>query len=61
MDGTLYDLTLSQAAETIVEDVVEHFGVKKSLAKKLVANSLIYCCVQEEIMGQIDFLLNRDY
>lgn len=56
----LYDLTINQGAETVVKEVMEYFGVSKAKAKLLVANALIYCCVTEEIMGQIAFLLDRE-
>ena len=55
----LYDITASEAINSIADTVSMHFGVKKSLAKKAVINALIYNCVVDEIVGQAAFLLGE--
>ena len=60
----LYELKVSDVIEQIADDVVENLGIKKTLAKKLVVNALVYNCVQEEIISQVKFLAeieNDDY
>ena len=52
----LYELKVSDVIEQIADDVVENLGIKKTLAKKLVVNALVYNCVQEEIISQVKFL-----
>lgn len=52
----LYELKVSDVIGQIADDVVENLGIKKTLAKKLVVNALIYNCVQEEIISQVKFL-----
>lgn len=57
----LYKLTATEVIDSVVESVLEyHPELSKTMAKTLVLNSLIYCCVIEEIKGQIDFLLEND-
>lgn len=55
----LYNLTASDVIAELVDDVMEAHGVSKALAKKLVVNALIYNCVQEEVYGQVAFLLGK--
>lgn len=55
----LYDVTLTQAVEDIVKNIKERYGRTKSEAKLLLNNALLYNVVRDEIMGQIDYLLNR--
>lgn len=52
----LYELKVSDVIGQIADDVVENLGIKKTLAKKLVINALVYNCVQEEIISQVKFL-----
>lgn len=52
----LYELKVSDVIGQIADDVVENLGIKKTLAKKLVVNALVYNCVQEEIISQVKFL-----
>ena len=52
----LYELKASDVIGQIADDVVENLGIKKTLAKKLVVNALVYNCVQEEIISQVKFL-----
>lgn len=55
----LYDVTLTQAVEDIVKNIMERYGCTKSEAKLLLNNALLYNVVRDEIIGQIDYLLNR--
>lgn len=56
----LYDIKVTSAISSIVDDVVEnHNSLSRSMAKKLVINSLIYNCVIEEILGQVDFMISK--
>lgn len=56
----LYEYTMSEAIGFIAETVAEEKGVSKTLAKKLVVNALLYNCVVDEILGQVNFLLDGD-
>ena len=54
----LYDITATEAINGIVESVrTNHPELSKAEAKKYVINSLIYNCVIDEILGQVDFLM----
>ena len=56
----LYELKVSDVIGQIADDVVENLGIKKTLAKKLVVNALVYNCVQEEIISQVKFLAEME-
>lgn len=57
----LYEITATQALEESVKVVMEqHPDLTKKMAKILVTNALIYNCVIEEVVGQVDFLLGCD-
>ena len=54
----LYDITATEAINGIVETVKEnHPELSKAEAKKYVINALIYNCVIDEILGQVDYLM----
>ena len=56
----LYELTLSQAVSYAVDKVREqHPQLSNKQAQQLVKNALIYNCVIDEIVGQVDFLLGN--
>lgn len=55
----LYKMTANEAIQNMVDEVAEAKGITKTLAKQLVINALIYNCVQDEILGQVDFLLDE--
>ena len=55
----LYKLTPMEALSAAIEEVAEEEQISKKLAKQLVINSLVYCCVIEEIKGQAHFLLEQ--
>ena len=56
----LYDIKATSAISSIVDDVIaSHNNLSRSMAKKLVINSLIYNCVIEEILGQVDFMISK--
>ena len=56
----LYDLTFEAAIEELVKDVAKDNGITKTDAKNAILNALIYNRVQEEIKGQIAFLLGNE-
>ena len=56
----LHRITASDIIGDIADQVVEEKKVSKTLAKQLVLNALIYNCVQDEIMGQINFLMEEE-
>lgn len=56
----LYNLTASDVIAELADDIVEAHGVSKALARKLVLNALIYNCVQDEVYGQVAYLLGKD-
>lgn len=60
MEG-LYDLTVNEALESVINSVLKcNPELKKREAKKLVLNALIYNCVVDEIVGQVNFLLDKE-
>lgn len=46
--------------DLIVEKIAKQLNIKKSLAKKLFVNSLIYNVVQNEIVNQAQFLYENE-
>jgi hypothetical protein len=57
----LYEITTAQAIEESVKVVMDkHPELTKKMAKILVTNALIYNCVIEEVVGQVDFLMGCD-
>lgn len=57
----LYKLTASEALSFAVEKVMgQNEGMKISEARTLVYNAVIYNCVIEEIVGQVDFLMEKE-
>jgi len=54
----LYKLTATEVIDGLVDEVLGvHEGLTRQTAKKLVLNALIYNCVIEEIIGQVNFLM----
>lgn len=56
----LYNLTSKEVIDNLCERVIERDQMPKTQAKKLVLNALIYNCVIDEILGQVDFLMGKD-
>lgn len=56
----LYNLTSKEVIDNLCERVIERDQMPKAQAKKLVLNALIYKCVIDEILGQVDFLMGKD-
>lgn len=56
----LYDIQMGQATEYLVGEIAYQFDVTKKLAKKLLANALMYNVVREEVLEQVAFLLERE-
>lgn len=56
----LYNLTSKEVIDNLCERVIERDQMPKAQAKKLVLNALIYNCVIDEILGQVDFLMGKD-
>jgi hypothetical protein len=54
-------ITATEAINGIVENVLEAIpDISKKKAKELVIESLIYNCVIDEIVGQVEFLYNNE-
>ena len=53
----IYDLTFEDATKNLVKEVSQILGITKTDAKCAVLNALVYNCVQDEIIGQIKWLL----
>ena len=54
----LYEITMAQAIDESVKVVRDrHPKLTKKAARILVTNALIYNCVIEEIVGQVEFLM----
>ena len=56
----LYELTTKEVIDHLCERVQERDKMTKAQAKKLVLNALIYNCVIDEILGQVDFLMGKE-
>lgn len=56
----LYDMTTKEVIDNLCQRVIEREPMTKTQAKKLVLNALIYNCVIDEILGQIDWLMGKD-
>lgn len=56
----LYDMTTKEVIDNLCQRVIERKPMTKTQAKKLVLNALIYNCVIDEILGQIDWLMGKD-
>lgn len=55
----LYNFSLAEVANPIIEEIALNYGVTKVKARKLFINALLYNLVQEEIFGQVEFLLDK--
>ena len=53
----LYNLTASEVIKDMADDLATQKGISKALAKKLVINALIYNCVTEVVMEQVEWLM----
>lgn len=53
----LYNLTASEVIGDMANDLATQKGISKVMAKKLVLNALIYNCVQETVMEQVEWLM----
>ena len=58
MKVELYDLTMTQAKEEIVKEIMKMCNVEKKMAEILFKNALIYNVVSNQIIEQVDFLYN---
>lgn len=56
----LENLTTKEVIDHLCDRVIEHDKISKAQAKKLVLNALIYNCVIDEILGQVDWLMGKD-
>lgn len=61
MSRGLYELTTKQVVDSLADDVIENFPEVKSkkYAKDLILNALVSNTVNEEIMGQVKFLIEE--
>lgn len=51
--------TMKEVTDYIVGEIVDTYGVKKSVARLMLIDALTYNVVIEEIMNQIDFLIEN--
>lgn len=56
----LYELTMAQATESVIEEIMEACNVNKKMAMVILKNTLLYNCVIEEIVSQAEFLTGHD-
>lgn len=57
----LYDITATQALDGIIDKVLaDNPDMSRKMAKKLVINALLYNCVIDEVLGQVNFLLGKE-
>lgn len=57
----LYNITTKEAIDGIVDRVLEgNPELSRAMAKKLTVNALIYNCVIDEVLGQVDYLLGKE-
>ena len=52
-----YGVTLKDALDNIVCDLVKEYNISQRDAKRLLAETLIRTCVYDEILGAADVLL----
>lgn len=55
----LYDMTMKEAAQSAIDEIMTRLDVSKARATELFKNAIIYNCVIDEIVGQADFLLEK--
>lgn len=56
----LYNYSMTDAIEELTEEVMDLYDLDIATARKVIKNALIYNCVQDEILGQIRFMLGAD-
>lgn len=56
----LFDVTMNQACDFLAHNIAKEREITVSMARKLVANAVLYNVVIEEINDQIDFLLEEE-
>lgn len=56
----IYALTFEKATSTLAKEVAKEHGITVADARLMILNAIIYNCVQEEIKGQIDWLLGKE-
>lgn len=57
---SIYNLTWEAASKELAKDVAKAHGITMADARLLILNALIYNCVQDEVKGQIGWLLNEE-
>ncbi len=60
MGHDIYLLTWESATSDMAKEIAKENGLTIADARLLIANALIYNCVQAEIKGQIDWLLGKE-
>ena len=56
----LYDFTLKQVTDYLINNIAQEKNISKTLARKLFINAITYNVVTEEINNQIDFLIGYE-
>ena len=59
MDIELYDPTMKQAVDNLIDDVAQWQQISKKRAKILVLNALFYNVVTEAVNDQVAFLIEQ--
>ena len=49
-----------EATDSVVSLIMERWGVSRKDALKLFAEAIVRNCVQEELFGEIDWLLGKE-
>lgn len=52
-------MTLKEAADSMIAEIAERYGIKKRNARLVLIDALTANCVIEEIMEQVDFLMEN--
>lgn len=56
----LYGLSMTDVLTELTDEVMETYDLDMATARKVIRNALLYNCVQDEILGQIRFMLGAD-
>lgn len=56
----IYFLTWESATSALAKEVAKDHGITVADARLMILNAIIYNCVQDEIKGQIDWLLGKE-
>ena len=52
--------TFNEAKENVISEIIYRYGVNRKYALKLFAEAIIRNCVQDELFGEIDWLIGKE-